>query len=389
MISRQALRILVLSALFALFAGACSGGGETAAQPEADDSAAAAPVASDGDAQDDRTVAAVEGDGSASNDGAAEAGSSGDATSDDASGNEGDSAQVRATAGTVGTDRDAPSSSSGATSEVVRAVSAAARTVQSEAYEFSMEFGMTGIPELPGGMTFSADGAVDPANERMWMRMDLSSLFDAAPAGTSDAELQLMRALLGDGAIEFITDGDTVYMSWSLFSALFGADTKWISFTDPAASDELLSGFGGVNVNQFGSGPEGFLSFFWGVDSIAETGRFEVRGVETTRYSGVIDIAQAIALSDPAERAALEAQIEELGAYGLSTLPVEIWIDDEGYLRKFTMTFDFSELGTVPGGPAEMYISLELFGFGEAVSIALPPPHEVTEIDDGMLFGGS
>ena len=353
MIRRQALRILVLSALFALFAGACSGGGETAARPEADDSAGSA------------------------------------APSYDASVDNGDSNQVGATAGTLGTDRDATSSSSGATSEVARAVSAAARTVQGEAYEFSMEFGMTGIPELPGGMTFSADGAIDPANERMWMRMDLSSLLDAAPAGTTDAELELMRALLGDGAIEFIADGDTVYMSWSLFSALFGVDTKWISFTDPAASDELLSGFGGVNVNQFGSGPEGFLSFSWGVDSIAETGRFEVRGIETTRYSGVIDIAQAIALSDPAERAALEAQIDELGAYGLSTLPVEIWIDDEGYLRKFTMTFDFSEIGAVAGGPTEMYVSLELFGFGDAVSIALPPPHEVTEIEQNAFFGGS
>ena len=126
MINRQALRILVLSALFALFAGACSGGGETAAQPEADDSAAAAPVASDRDAQDDRTVAAVEGDGPAPNDDADEAGSSGDAVAAapgyDAAVDEGDSNQVGATAGTVGTDRDAPSNS-GTTSEVARAVS--------------------------------------------------------------------------------------------------------------------------------------------------------------------------------------------------------------------------------------------------------------------------
>ena len=112
-----------------------------------------------------------------------------------------------------------------------------------------------------------------------------------------------------------------------------------------------------------------------------------IRGVETTRFSGVIDLDQALALSDPAERAALQAQIDELGAYGLGSLPLDVWIDDDGYLRKFTMTFDFSQLGGLAGGPTEMYVSLELFNFGDAVSITLPPADEVTEIDESSLFG--
>ena len=370
MIRKQTLWISVLFVLAALFAAACSSGGDS---DDRGDGGSSVATSSDSNGS---------GNAGASTDTGGDSRPAVGVVSGAANNNDGGAGSSTGSSGSP-----ADVSRDSFTSDVAYAASVAARTAQVEAYEFVMEFGMDGIPELPGGLTFSAEGAIDPANQRMRMRMDLNSLFDAVPAGTSDEELQMMRALLGDGISEFIADGDTVYMSWALFSAIFGADTKWISFSDPEANGDLLSGFGGVNVNQFGSGPDAFLSFFLGVDSIEETGRFVIRGVETTRFSGVIDLDQALALSDPAERAALQAQIDELGAYGLGSLPLDVWIDDDGYLRKFTMTFDFSELGGLAGGPTEMYVSLELFNFGDAVSITLPPADEVTEIDKSSLFG--
>ena len=277
----------------------------------------------------------------------------------------------------------------GVSSEVVYVTSAAARTAELDSYQFAMEFGMEGLPDVPGTMVFSAEGAVDAVNGRLQMRLDMNSIFDVVPAGTSDEELELMRALLGDGIIEFISDGDTVYLRWSLFTNLFGAKTEWVSFADD--SSDALSGFsGGVGVDQFAMGPESFLGFFNGVGSIEERGPAVIRGVATTQYVGTLDLAKAIELADPAQAAELQQQFAELGIGALGTMPLELWVDDDGYLRRFAMDFDFAQLGGAAAaelGPARMFISADFFNFGDAVQITLPSADEVTELDGSSLFG--
>ena len=239
--------LFTLIALTALLAAGCSSGG--------DDEQAAAP-----DGQSDAGVASVDGYGGSTS--------------------EGDGGAAVAQPG-----RDA-------SPEVVRVTSAAARTAELESYQFAMEFGMEGLPDLPGTMVFSAEGAVDAVNERLQMRLDMNAIFDVVPAGTSAEELELMRALLGDGIIEFISDGDTVYLHWSLFTNLFGTETEWVSFADD--SSDALSGFsGGLGVDQFAMGPDSFLGYFDGVGSIEERGPAVIRGVATTHYVGTLDLAKA------------------------------------------------------------------------------------------------
>lgn len=353
---------LALLALTALFAAACS---SNASAPASDEGGASVAVA-DGD-----------GDGDASNINNAD---DSDASPTGSVNSDGDTS-AGATVGSVDRERS---------SSVSFVSSAAARTAELEAYEFVMEFSMTGLPETTGPLTFTAEGAVDARNQRMRMTLDLNSLFDAMPGSVSDEELQLMRALIGDGLIEMLVDGDTTYMSWSLFSTLFGADTKWVSFTAEGSGGDLFEGFGGLSMGQVGSGPDSYLDFFSSLGSLDEAGTDVLRGVETTRFAGVIDLDKAVELASPAERDQLRQQYAELGVTGLGEMPVEIWIDDEGYMRKFTMTFDFSQLGAAfdPTGPAEMLMTFEMFNFGEALTIQLPSPDEVTELDLGGLFGG-
>ena len=235
---------LALLALSALFAAACS---SNAVAPATDEGGASVAVADgDGDTNDASPTASINGDGGT-----------------------GDGATV----GSV--DRDDSSSS------VSFVSSAAARTAELEAYEFVMESSMTGLPETTGPLTFTAEGAIDARNQRMRMTLDMNSLFDAMPGNVSDEELELMRALIGDGLIEMLVDGDTAYMSWSLFSTLFGADTKWVSFTDEGSGGDLFEGFGGLSMGQFGSGPDGYLDFFSSLGSLDEAGTDVLRGVET------------------------------------------------------------------------------------------------------------
>lgn len=267
--------LLALVALTAMLASACSSGG--------DGQQAAAP-----DAQQGVASVATEADEAAPS----SSNSAATSTDDDAStaGDDGDVAMVQ-----LGGD---PSP------ELIRVVAAAARTANLDSFEFAMEFGVEGLPDQPGVMVITADGAVDSTNERVQMRIDLNAIFDLAPAGTSQDEIQLMRALLGDGIVEFISDGETVYLHWSLFTSLFGAETPWVSFADQG-SDAL--GGGGFNMDQLAGGPASLLAYFSGIASMDDRGPATIRGVATTYYAGTLDLDRSLELADPAEAAELRA----------------------------------------------------------------------------------
>jgi hypothetical protein len=370
---KLAISLFALIALTALLAAACSSGGDG----DDDGQAAAA------DRQDEASVATVDDDSAtpASDDDSTSG--SGDATSSGGDTTSGSGDSTSSGGGTSGV-----GASGGEAVTVSRATSAAARTSELESYQFAMEFGMEGVPELPGTMVFTAEGAVDAANERVHMRLDMNSIFDVIPAGTSADDVALMRALMGDGIIEFLADGETVYLNWSLFTNLFGAETKWVSFTDDSGS--ALSGFsGGVSFEQFGTGPDAFLGYFTGIGSIEERGPAVSRGVATTHYVATLDLAKAIEESDPAQAEELRQQFAEMGVTALGTMPVEFWIDGDGFLRSFYMDFDFTQLGAgADVGAERMFISADFFNFGDAVQIPVPSPDEVTELDGSSLFGG-
>ena len=361
--------LIALIASTGLIAAACSSGG-------GDEQAANTNGGGDGDS----VVANADSDAPDASDG----------SSDDAATPSDDDGSEDAT-DEVADDGESSTSAAVSSETVLRVESAAARTSALDSYAFDMEFGMEGIPDLPGAMTFTASGAIDLANQRMHMLMDMNSLFDVAAGTASEEELALMRALIGDGIIEFIGDGDTVYLHWSLFTSLFGAETKWVSFTDD--SSDALGGFsGGLSFDQLGSGPDSFLAYIGGIGTIEEVGPAVTRGVETTHYAGLLDLQKSIEAADAAEAAELQQQLTELGVGTLGEVPVELWIDGDGYLRSFRMDFDFSSLGLGASaaelGAARMYVRSDFFDFGDAVSINIPSADEVTVLDGDSLFGG-
>lgn len=274
----------------------------------------------------------------------------------------------------------------GFASDVSYVETVASRTAELQSYQFEIEFGMDGIPDL-GSLTIDGEGAVDAKQNRTRLAFDLSSALESMSGGASEMELAMLGGLLGDGQVEFLLDGDTMYLKWSLFAALFGADTEWVSFEGGEGSDFL--DLGGVDVGSMGTGPGAFFEFFNGIATMEEAGRFIIRGVETTKFVGSIDLEEAIAAAaDASERAELEAQFASLGVDAFGAMPVALWVDDLGYVRRFEMTMDFDELSGGMGGSGTMFVGVELFNFGDSVSIDLPDSGDVTVIDENSLFGG-
>jgi hypothetical protein len=108
---------------------------------------------------------------------------------------------------------------------------------------------------------------------------------------------------------------------------------------------------------------------------VSETGTAVVRGVETTQYTAQLELTRALdanagelGLSER-ERAELRRAVEELRRQSRQqTLPVVVFVDGEGLVRRLTVTRDGER------------ISVDFWDFGVDVDVQAPPAADVHEL---------
>jgi hypothetical protein len=113
---------------------------------------------------------------------------------------------------------------------------------------------------------------------------------------------------------------------------------------------------------------------------VTETGTATVRGVETTRYAGRMDFRKALdAGIDKLELSAAEREkarkgmkwmLDQLGAKGV---PFEVFVDEDGLLRRMTMDMSMK----IVGEQVTMAMTMDYFDFGVDVSVQAPPARDV------------
>jgi len=120
------------------------------------------------------------------------------------------------------------------------------------------------------------------------------------------------------------------------------------------------------------SDPTASLAALRGVSDIQLVGSQPVRRVMTDHYRGVVDVKAAIDAVPPEDRAVVEGGMVTFG----STLPIDVWLDRDGVVRKVAMTL--SALG--PGGVyVESRTEMEYYDFGTRVSVTAPPRRQVID----------
>jgi hypothetical protein len=107
--------------------------------------------------------------------------------------------------------------------------------------------------------------------------------------------------------------------------------------------------------------------------------RDQVQGVETIRYSATIDL-QAAARQVPEKEKVLLRTLDKLEA---KTFPADIWIDEQGRMRKIKWEWRIKATDTTPS--ATMKVTMDLSEFGRPVMIK-PPPLDQT-VDYSELLG--
>ena len=229
------------------------------------------------------------------------------------------------------------------------------RVADSHTMHFAMTMGMAG-----GSIT--ADGAVDAAAPLMTMTMDMGTLLPAAArkAGTT------VSAILNDQAM---------YMQMPGLAAEAGGK-HWIRLDLASVGVDKL--FGSLAEQVRNADPSKALNYFDGARDVTVVGPEDVRGVPTTHYRVTIDVQAALAKMPESVRSAMAPALAQLPA----TMPGEVWLDGDGLPRR--VAYDIS----IPAGtaaPMTLHFSMDLFDFGQPVSVSIPADSDV--VDAGALEG--
>jgi hypothetical protein len=238
------------------------------------------------------------------------------------------------------------------------------------AVTFSMDFGDQEV-------SFGGGGVYDYENDRGVISIDFSPL--AGISGDS----------MGNGKFEVRFDGLVYYMK--LPRGMEGAEGlplgKWLKI-DLAK----VSRFSGIDLGammQTEQNPARLLRFLrsTGAD-VTEVGEETVRDVSTTRYRTRVDLQRLVGaggeLGDmPKEmRRQMRAEIKKLQKEtGMSEIPVNVWLDSGGVLRRMTMEYEFD----TDGEKASFLTTVELYDFGVPVRVSAPPAGETVDLTGELM----
>lgn len=238
-------------------------------------------------------------------------------------------------------------------------------------------------------VTFTAEGVTDPENGRSQMSVDMGQVFgqmgDLGGLGPPPGELE---ELFSDPML-VVTDGTRLLVKFPAFAMMLGGGKDWVGFDLAQFAGGAGAVFGG-GPTPFGTDPSQMLDLLGAVDDMVEVGPEEVRGVPTVHSAGSLTFGELVA--------AVPEELTKMFGGAISDvlppeaedteIPVDVWVDDDGRLRRSRMAMDLSAFAAGTGAegiPAAMTMTTEFFDFGQPVEIEVPADDEVADVTE--LFG--
>jgi len=250
---------------------------------------------------------------------------------------------------------------------------AASKTTEAGSSRVTYEMTLSG-----GGqkLSFDATGIFAYDELRGSMTMDMSSL---PGAGVGKFEVRMVGSMMYVRGSELFSGADAL-----------PAGKEWASFDIDKSLD--AAGLGGLDMSQLDQDPVQTLRLLRASSArVTKAGTARVRGVETTRYKATLDLEQALAATvgelelDEQQRKGLRAAAEDLRKQtGLTSVPVEVFVDGDGLLRRYTMTM----ATPIEGEQVKMTMTTDYFDFGVDVDVKAPPADAVFDMTDEITSAG-
>jgi hypothetical protein len=177
--------------------------------------------------------------------------------------------------------------------------------------------------------------------------------------------------------IRQVMDRFVMYMQAPSFEGVLEDGEKWAKIDLGRASREFGVDLGAVQNPGSGDPRQMFAQLKAMSGDIEEVGTEEVRGVETTHYSGDVEIDNLHKALPPDRQAAARKSIErakEVG--GLKDYPLDVWIDDDDQVRRMRIRMEME--------PRQQKVTfdftMDFFDYGTRVDIDIPPEDEVRDV---------
>lgn len=169
--------------------------------------------------------------------------------------------------------------------------------------------------------------------------------------------------------IDTIITGDVFYMRSPVFarSGVTGGK-QWIKLDLAKLARQRGLELGGLL--DASPTPANALAYLQGVGEVDELGSESVAGTKATHYHVTVDIRRAADRADERERKVLRRVISEAG---IETLPLDVWIDGNGYIRKVS----YAEH---QGRQQAAQVTMVLHDFGARTTIKPPPGASVIDL---------
>jgi hypothetical protein len=207
---------------------------------------------------------------------------------------------------------------------------------------------------------FSGEGAFDFQRRAGQMTLQL---IEGQGAGTAAGE---SKAIFVDS---------TIY--YQLQPGVLGGNRRWLKLELQNVADASGVDFGPL-VQGSQADPSQYLLWLRALGpGVTKIGEEEVRGVPTDRYRAAVDLKLLESQAPPGKEAEWSAYVQALrDRLGLEFIPVEVWIDNDGLVRRLYHEYGFSAEGTMSA------VTTELFDFGVDVNAKAPPAGQVAALED-------
>ncbi len=289
---------------------------------------------------------------------------------------------VLVTAGCGGGDSSTSSAVNGKPISFEKLAQSAATSAEAKSGRFSFDMSMS-FPGTDEPFALSGEGAFDEASGRAAFSVDMSSFakllggFVAGLAGPNANDLPNFDDPAG-WKIDVVQDGTVGYVRFPALDDQLPAGKSWIRASEGDAA--AGTGFDFDELEQFAkTDPRDLLDSLRAVTSdVATLGTEQLRGVETTHYRAVIDPADLTKLGTSTTSDKAQSLVDQITAQsGLGPIPVDVWIDDTGLVRKLSMSVAATEAAT--SDTSNVSMTFELWDYGKTVAIDVPPASEVAD----------
>lgn len=246
---------------------------------------------------------------------------------------------------------------------------AQAATKTGAAESMRIEMSMTTVsPEFGSKpVTFKTTGVLSRGRSAMTMRM---------PA-IEGMEL---------GQIEVRSIGSVMYMRMPFLQAAAPQLKPWIKVDLREVGKSVGLDLDALMQLSNQTDPTTALDYLRAAGKVEELGDATVRGVKTTRYKGSIDLelyAKQIEKKGGG-KAAASAIRKVIELAGTSTMPVELWIDDDSLVRRMVWEQAVAAAGQTA---TTVKARMDLFDYGVAVKVVTPPADQTSSFADLQKLG--